>query len=90
LVEVIIIDSLKAPRTTGTKMVKGCDWISGSEMKRAVEYLDAAHMKRSLDPVIDIIAIFATPFNCKAFVCVLYTIHVYHKGKEVENTFFCW
>jgi hypothetical protein len=54
LVEVIIIDSHKAAHTSGTKMAKGCDWISGSEMKRTVEYLDAAHIKRSLGRGIDI------------------------------------
>jgi hypothetical protein len=63
---ILIIDSLKATHTIGTKMVKGCDWISGSEMKRAVVYLDTTHIKRLLDRGIDIIAIFATPFNCKA------------------------
>jgi hypothetical protein len=64
-VEVIVIDSLKAASLTGSRKNKGCDWIMGSEISKAVEYLSAQQVKAAKNWGVDIIAIFATPFNSK-------------------------
>lgn len=62
----IVIDSKKAASAIGgTKKIKGCDWITGSEIKKSVEYLNEQHIKEATNRGIDIIAIFATPFNPK-------------------------
>jgi hypothetical protein len=64
-VEVIVIDTLKAAAISGTKKPKGSDWISGAEMTKAVEYLTVQQVKEAKHRGIDIVAIFAMPFNCK-------------------------
>jgi hypothetical protein len=64
-VEVIVIDSLKAASLTGSRKNKGCNWIMGSELSKAVEYLSAQQVKAAKNRGVDIIAIFATPFNSK-------------------------
>jgi hypothetical protein len=65
LVEVIVVDSVKAAKLCGTKKPKGSNWINGSEMVKAVQYLCEHHVTTAKARRIDVIAIFATPFNPK-------------------------
>jgi hypothetical protein len=44
LIQVIVVDSVKAADVCGSKKFKGTDWISGDEMVKAVEYLGASHV----------------------------------------------
>jgi hypothetical protein len=63
LIQVIVVDSVKAANVCGNKKIKGTDWISGDEMVKAVEYLGPSHVDAAKARHVDAVAIFATPFN---------------------------
>jgi hypothetical protein len=64
-IEIIVVDSQKAVRSSGTISPKkpGLDWIEGDEIQSAVEYLSETHIESSKGRGVDVIAIFATPIG---------------------------
>jgi hypothetical protein len=61
--EFIVIDSIKAFSLCGTTKEAGSDWVYGPEIGKAVEYLSSTHVEEAIARNVDVIALFATPFE---------------------------